>query len=138
MVSLSVVPFVHEGLPDFGAPGGVIRLTTAASPPVRVIERRCAEVHSQTRCFSISVQSLIPCLCRKNSPFDGAARDFVETDAEDDDVRAEQPRLGGAARGACEALAHEGERGLDRVAAELLVGAVRDHAAPASLSVGVV
>ena len=70
--------------------------------------------------------------------FDGATRDFVEANAEDDDVRAERPRLGNAGRGACEALAHEGERGLDRVAAELLVGAVGDHAPPASLPVGVV
>src|SRR5436190_13376842 len=110
----------------------------SASPPVRVIERRCTEVHSQTRCFSISVQSLIPCLCRKNSTLNGAAGDFIEANAEDDDVRAERPRLGGTARGACEALAQEGERGLDRVAAELLVGAVGDHAPPASPPVGVV
>src|SRR3954464_14894346 len=96
----------------------------SASPPVRVIERRCTEVHSQTRCFSISVQSLIPCLCRKNSAFDRAARDLVEADSEDDGVRAEHPRLGSAARSACEALAHEGERRLDRVAAEFLIGAV--------------
>src|SRR2546423_14274459 len=103
----------------------------SASPPVRVIERRCTEVHSQTRCFSISVQSLIPCLCRKNSTFDGAARDFVEADAEDDGVRAERPRLGSAAGGAREALAHEGERGLGRGGGELLVGAGGGYAPPA-------
>jgi hypothetical protein len=103
-VAQCVVPFGREGLPDFGAPGGVIRLTSAASPPVRVIERRCTEVHSQTRCFSISVQSLIPCLRREKSSFDGPARHLVEADAQHDDVRPERPRFGGSARGARETL----------------------------------
>jgi hypothetical protein len=137
-VAQCVVPFGLEGLPDFGAPGGVIRLTTAASPPVRVIERRCTEVHSQTRCFSISVQSLIPCLRRENSSLDGPARDRVETDAEDDDVRPELPRFGSSACGARETLSQQGKRRLDCLAPELFAGAVRDHAPPASLTVRVV
>src|SRR5207248_9028371 len=120
-VAQCVVPFGREGLPVFGALGGVIGLTAAAPPPVRVIERRCTEVHSQTRCFSISVQSLIPCLGGKNSPLDRATRDFGEADSQDDDVRTEWARLGGTACGAREALTHEGERGLDSVVGELLV-----------------
>jgi hypothetical protein len=36
MVSLSVVPFVHDGLPDFGARGGVVRLDNSAAPPVEL------------------------------------------------------------------------------------------------------
>ena len=52
---------------------------------------------------------------------------------------AREPCLGrGAARGAGEALAQEGERGLDRGSAELLGGSLGDHAPPASPSVRVV
>jgi len=36
MVSLSVVPFVHDGLPDFGAWGGVMRFYNSAVPPVEL------------------------------------------------------------------------------------------------------
>src|SRR5256886_460419 len=48
-VAQGVIPFGREGLPDSGAHGRRrdTRLTTAASPPLRVIERRCTEVHSQ-------------------------------------------------------------------------------------------
>jgi hypothetical protein len=72
-VAQCLVPFGLEELPDSGAPGGVLIRATAAPPPTRVIERRCTEVHSQTRCFSISVQSLIPCLRREKSSLDGSA-----------------------------------------------------------------
>src|SRR5215470_12010167 len=77
-------------------------------------------------------------LTQGKSSLDRAARDLVELDAEDDNVRAERTWFGSAASGACETLPHEGERGLDRVAVELFVGAVGDHAPPTSLSVVVV
>src|SRR5215467_7671206 len=137
MVSLSVVPFGRGGLPVSRRPGGVISAYYGGAA-IRVIERRCTEVHSQTGCFSISVQSLIPCLRRENSPLDGAARDLVEIDAEDDDVRPELSRFGGAPCSAGEALSHEGQSGFHRIAGDFSVGAVGDDAAPASLPVGVV
>jgi hypothetical protein len=40
-VAQCLVPFGLEGLPDSGAPGGVLIRATAAPPPTRVIERRC-------------------------------------------------------------------------------------------------
>src|SRR5215467_13239392 len=72
------------------------------------------------------------------SAFDGATRELVQADAEDDDVRPERSRLGSAARGAREPLAHEGESGLDLIAGELPVRPLADDAPPAPPAVGVV
>src|SRR5436190_24387943 len=72
------------------------------------------------------------------SAFHRPSGDLVEADAEDDDSRAEGSGLRLAARRAREPLAQHGERGFDLLAAELLRVAVRDHAAPAPLAVGIV
>src|SRR5262245_20310559 len=75
-------------------------------------------------------------LTQGKSSLDRSTRDLIELDTEDDDVRAQRTGFCSAARGAREALAHEGQRGLDCVAVELLVCAVGDHTPPASLPVG--
>ena len=77
-------------------------------------------------------------LTQGNSSFDGAARKLVEGDAQDDDLGPERPGLGRAAGGSGETLSQNGERGLDRLSAELLGRPVGDDASPASFAVGVV
>src|SRR5712691_7352430 len=107
MVSLSVLFLSLMVGCRVSAPRAAIEGSLAASPPSRVIERRCTEVHSQTWVFFYFRTKSHSLLMQGKSPLDGAAGYLVEGDTEDDDLRAKLSGLCGAARGAGETLAQE-------------------------------
>src|ERR1043165_4446363 len=114
MVSFSSMSFRSKRAAGFRRPGGIRRgYPRSLLPPVRVIERQSPEVHSQTRDFPDSVQSLM-----FRSAFDGPSRHVLQADSKDDDARAEGPRLRLAAGSAREPLAEKRERGFDLLAGE--------------------
>src|SRR5438067_11360056 len=92
MVSLSVIPFVRDGLPVFGALGGDGGRTPRPRHPTsyRTALHRSPFPNRVFFYFRTNSHSL---LTQEKSPLDGAARHFVERDAQNHDVRPERARL---------------------------------------------
>src|SRR5579862_3667467 len=134
MVSFSSMSFRSERAAGFRRPGGIRRgCPRSLFPPVRVIERRSPKVHSQSRDFAHSEQSLM-----SRSAFDGPSGQRLEADPEDDGAGTERSRFRLTTGCARESLAQEGQGSLDLVPGKLFGRAVGDHAAPAAAAVRVV